>query len=117
MFKESVKSMRNRTVRLDREGDYWNEEEKTQLVNMFHEGIGITAMAIQLQRTEPAIIQQIEKLDLYNRKEAPSRRRSSLKESVCLCSVCRLDPALCANRRACQFTQEGKSCLKNTQIS
>ena len=28
---EAVTSMRNRTVRMDREGDYWTEEEKEQL--------------------------------------------------------------------------------------
>ena len=56
---EAVTSMRNRTVRMDREGDYWTEEEKEQLVKLFREGEGITAIAIRLQRTEPAIMQQI----------------------------------------------------------
>ncbi len=58
---EAVTSMRNRTVRMDREGDYWTEEEKEQLVKLFRQGEGITAIAIRLQRTEPAIMQQIEK--------------------------------------------------------
>ena len=58
---EAVTSMRNHTVRMDREGDYWTEEEKEQLVKLFREGEGITAIAIRLQRTEPAIMQQIEK--------------------------------------------------------
>lgn len=47
-YEASVKSMRNRTVRLDREGDYWTAEEKEILVQKFHEGEGITAMALQL---------------------------------------------------------------------
>ena len=59
---EAVTSMRNHTARMDREGDYWTEEEKEQLVKLFREGKGITAIAIRLQRTEPAIMQQIEKM-------------------------------------------------------
>lgn len=47
-YEESVKNMRNRTVRLDREGDYWTAEEKEELVQKFNEGEGITAMALAL---------------------------------------------------------------------
>ena len=32
---EGVISMRQRTVRLDREGDYWTEAEKEKLVQLF----------------------------------------------------------------------------------
>lgn len=102
----SVINMRNRTVRLDREGDYWTDSEKEQLVNLFYEGEGITAMALELQRTEPAICQQIEKLDLYGRKEAPIRRKSEPKSPVCLCAVCNLDPSLCPNCEARQSALE-----------
>jgi len=97
---EAVKSMRNRTVRMDREGDYWTEEEKEQLLKLFREGEGITAIAIKLQRTEPAIMQQIEKMDLYRRKEAPIRRKSDLKSPACLCDNCKLDPAFCTHSGA-----------------
>ena len=80
-YDESVKNMRNRTVRLDREGDYWTEEERETLIQKFHEGEGITAMALQLQRTESAIIQQIEGTTAAtrNRKTTPiiGGRRSS----------------------------------------
>ena len=99
---EAVKSMRNRTVRLDREGDFWTEEEKEMLVKMFRDGEGITAIAIKLQRTEPAILQQIEKMDLYRRKEDPVRRKSEPKSPACLCDNCMLDPASCPHRGACQ---------------
>ena len=85
---EAVTSMRNRTVRLDREGE------------------GITAIAIRLQRTEPAIMQQIEKMDLYRRKESPARRRSTHKHPACLCDNCQLDPASCPNRGTCQPSAE-----------
>lgn len=99
---EAVTSMRNRTVRMDREGDYWTEEEKERLVKLFRQGEGITAIAIKLQRTEPAIMQQIEKMDLYRRKEAPVRRKTEPKPPVCLCDNCKLDPASCPHRGASQ---------------
>lgn len=100
-YTESVKSMRRRTVRLDREGDYWTVEEKQQLIDMFEMGEGITAMALQLQRTEPAIVQMIEKLDLFKRKECPVRKKSVPKSPDCLCSICQLEPALCPYCEAC----------------
>ena len=103
---KSVINMRNRTVRLDREGDYWTEEEKEQLVRSFQEGKGITAMAMLLQRTEPAIIQQIEKMDLYQRKTNPIKKRTVAKQPVCLCTTCQFDPSCCPRCEAHQTTQE-----------
>ncbi len=107
MLNEVVKCIRNRTVRLDREGDYWEDEEKNQLVRMFNDGVGITEMAMALQRTEPAIIQQVEKLDLYQRKAAPVRRKNQAKEPQCLCNACFLDPALCPMNSRDASIQEG----------
>ncbi len=68
-FTESVMNMRKRTVRLDREGDYWTDEEKEMLLNKFREGEGITAMALAFQRTEAAVMKQIEEQDLFGRKK------------------------------------------------
>lgn len=101
-YTESVKNMRNRTVRLDREGDYWTEEERETLIQKFHEGEGITAMALELQRTESAIIQQIEALDLFGRK----KKNPTSTQPCCLCGNCKLEPALCPHREHCQKLQE-----------
>lgn len=99
---ESVKNMRNRTVRLDREGDYWTEEEREALVHKFREGEGITAMALEFQRTESAVIQQIEVLDLFGRK----KKNTTPKQPCCLCANCKLDPALCPRQGQCPKLQE-----------
>ena len=99
---ESVKNMRNRTVRLDREGDYWTAEEKEALVQKFNEGEGITAMALDLQRTESAVIQQIEALDLFGRE----KKNPVPKQARCLCSSCVLDPSLCPLRVRCPKLME-----------
>lgn len=105
-FSEAVKSMRNRTTRLEHEGDYWSQEERDRLEYLFYTGVGITAIAIQLQRTEPAVAQQIEKLDLYQRKLNQQRKRSSKGNYGCLCGRCELYPKCCPRLRASVDRQE-----------
>lgn len=105
-YLETVKNMRKRTTRLEREGDYWTQEEREKLSILFDSGAGLTDIAIQLQRTEPAVFQQIEKLDLYQRKENPSRRRNDSLSSSCLCDRCRLDVTSCPRRVDCLKEQE-----------
>lgn len=102
-YTESVKNMRTRTVRLDREGDFWTEDEREKLIQKFREGKGITAMALELQRTESAIIQQIEALDLFGRK----KKNPAPKQPCCLCANCKLDPTLCPRQGQCPKLQEG----------
>ena len=101
-YTESVKNMRNRTVRLDREGDYWTAEERESLAQKFHEGVGITAMALELQRTESAVIQQIEAMDLFGRK----KKNPMPKQPCCLCANCKLYPAACPHQGRCPKLQE-----------
>lgn len=106
-YSEIVKRMRQRTYRLDREGDYWTQEEKERLAKLFADGVGVTAIAILLQRTEPAIHQQIEKQDLYEREEKPVRRRREDKEPECLCRKCPSKDN-CQKCHACQVNKEDK---------
>lgn len=77
---ESIINLRNRTIRLDREGDCWTDDEKEILRQKFYNGDGITEMALALQRTESAIMQQIESQDLYGRK-----KRHLYRGSRCAC--------------------------------
>ena len=85
-YTNTVKNMRKSAVRLERQGDYWSEEDKENLSKMFFEGVGITEMAVILQRSDTAIIQQIEKI----------------------CGTCMADPALCPLRRGGRCCQEGE---------
>lgn len=105
-YLEIIKSMRQHAKRQEREGDYWSEEEKERLARMFYDGSGITEIAILLQRTEPAVIQQIEKMDLYQRKENPTRRDPS-KAPGCLCGRCKEDCAFCLRCDPYAAIQEG----------
>lgn len=92
---QSILAMRNREIRLEREREYWTEEEKEQLKLLFASGLGITEIAYNMHRTESAVYQQIENLYLYNRKTNPQRRRSAAKPRGCLCENCQCDPSFC----------------------
>ena len=83
---ESIKQMRLGTSQLDREREYWTLEEREQLIRMYTSLVGITA--IQLQRRESAIIQQIVKLGLFDLAENIPHRQRSEKKPVCLCCKC-----------------------------
>lgn len=96
--REYIRGMRNRTTRLDREGDYWEPYELEKLKYEFECGTDITEISLMLQRTEPAIMQQIEKLDLYERKKNPQRIRC-VPQPSCLCAKCPLNQT--CNRNHC----------------
>lgn len=109
-YSETVRNMRRGIRRLDREGDYWSEDDKEKLRILFDLGTGITDISIQMQRTEPAIMQQIEKLDLYQRKENPSRRRFGNKDHCTVCSCEGRDHIVCPNCGASLIIQEDGKC-------
>lgn len=105
-FQESVRSMCHQTLRADRAGDYWTDDEKNRLRILFDSGVGITEIALELGRTEPAVYQQIEKLDLYGRKQNPQRQRNDKKPPECLCGRCGNDPTSCPLRMQCSVAKE-----------
>lgn len=95
-FLEAVRNMRNHEGSMERAGEYWSDDDKLRLKEMFKLGIGISEIAIRLQRTEPAVYQQSEKMDLYNRKNNPKRRKISVSKTYsCHCPTCEVDPSLC----------------------
>lgn len=57
-FQEAIKSMRNNESRLERAGDYCSDENQERLRQMFDEGIGISKMALRLQRTVEGLPQR-----------------------------------------------------------
>ena len=105
-FQESVRSMRHQTLRADRAGDYLTDDDKNRLRILFDSGVGITEIALELGRTEPAVYQQIEKLDLYGRKQNPQRQRNGKKPPECLCGRCGNDPTSCPLRMQCSVAKE-----------
>ena len=103
--KERIRILRQRTDRLEHEGDFWTKDEIKMLVNGFHDCVGITEMADLLQRTEPAVMQQIEKMYLYHRKDNPNRRKKK-KQARCLCGRCWIGADHCPNRAAAGEEEE-----------
>lgn len=104
--REMIQRHRNGTIRFDREGEIWRDDEKRQVKIMFESGYGISEIAIAMERTEPAIMQQIEKMDLYQRAQNPKRQRNSVKSAVCLCNVCSLERGACPRCEAYESDRE-----------
>lgn len=106
--REMIRRHRNGTIRFDREGEVWRDDEKRKVKIMFEEGYGISEIAIDVGRTEPAVMQQIEKMDLYQRALNPKRHKSPPKAPICLCDSCSLDPSACPRCEAHVAVQEVK---------
>ena len=104
--REIIRRHRNGTIRFNREGEVWRDDEKRKVKIMFKEGYGISEIAIDVGRTEPAVMQQIEKMDLYQRTLNPKRHKSPPKAPVCLCDSCSLDPSACPRCEAHLSAQE-----------
>ena len=91
---EQIKALRSRAARPARENAYWSSGECEFLRTMYAEGIGISDIALGLQRSETAIMQQILKLDLPDRQAYPIRLKKNPKYH-CLCERCRLPEGEC----------------------
>ena len=52
-----------------RTGEYWTQEEVQLLVEHFHSGVGLSEMALQLERNEVAVFQQMAKMGLPPTRE------------------------------------------------
>ena len=95
-IKDKIIAMRNGELKLRRDGVYWTEEERKNLEMYFQAGMGISAIAVMLERSESAIYQQIGVLNLQKRNPDTSRQRTKPpKEDGCLCKICTFDRALC----------------------
>lgn len=80
---EQIIAIRQQLISNERHREYWSDEEKNQLRDMFENGIGITEMALMLQRSEMAIVNQLNALGLFRKCRAPKKVKKE-----CLCSQC-----------------------------
>ena len=74
-----------RTAQLEREGMYWTEDEKEHLRQFIWDGLDITEIALNLQRTEMAVLQQAQLMGLYGKVRNCLPREQKGK---CLCERC-----------------------------
>ena len=82
-------ALRNGERPPQRSGEYWTEDEVRQLTIMFESGMGISEIAIQLDRSEISVYQQLEKRGLLSAHSKP-RNRSKKERTMadCLCPFC-----------------------------
>lgn len=106
-FRQLIVNMRSKVDKLDREGEYWSEEERVYLQQMFDSGTGLTAIAVILQRTELAVIQQAMQMELFTPQ---TKRKYRPRTPHCLCHTCKLDPALCPRNQAPAPIKEATEC-------
>ena len=95
-LQEVIKNIRSGSMQLGREGSYRSDADTEKLKSLFFAGLGITAIALDLQRTDSAVYQQIEKLNLF-RRGAYSKQPMSPDASggKCRCRECTCDSIAC----------------------
>ena len=102
---EQIKALRSRAVRPKRENTYWSSTECEFLRTMYAEGTGISDITLALQRSETAVMQQILKINYFNRQDYPLRKKKKPRY-YCLCKKCKLPEWECPN---CEMRKEKSS--------
>lgn len=62
---EMTIAMRTGNLKMENDGDYWSDEDRRKLSDRFYAGASYNEIALELGRTEPAVQQQIEQMQLY----------------------------------------------------
>lgn len=83
---ELLKAYRNGYMTPVNTGGYWNQKERQHLKERFLDGAGISEIALEFQRSENGIVQQLMCLGLLTPPGASRPRRK--KKAVCLCKKC-----------------------------
>lgn len=87
--RSQIIAMRQDGSGLSRDGVYWNEEERIQLLESFHQGLGISEIAVLLQRSERAIMQQLTLFRCFQNETRSRERHKKLQPKyTCLCHIC-----------------------------
>lgn len=84
---ELLIALRNGVIPSERSGEYWEEDEKAKLRQMFWKGKGISEMAVDLQRSENAVVQQLLLMRVltppHNTRQSGFRRKRCVYEETC----------------------------------
>ncbi len=94
-----TKAIRAGEILPERSGEYWGNDEREKLTSLFFSGAGISQIALELQRSEMAVIQQLIVGKLLTTPGVTRTRKPKIPH--CLCAECLLD-GKCANRPFCQ---------------
>ena len=83
---ERIKALRFNNA--DDEKRTWTNNERFILKTRFNNGIGITDIALELNRTENAVMQQILASGLYQNRKRRNHNKKVICEQGCLCPKC-----------------------------
>lgn len=97
-----LQDIRQGHIQPERSRELWDNEERDELIDLHREGVGISEISLQLQRSEQAVVQQLIAMDLFT--PTGSTRNRASKAPQCLCSKCQLPKS----ERPC--TQKGGVC-------
>lgn len=103
---EATINMRNGEQIMQRDGEYWTEEEREILQHEYKSGTAINVIALMLQRSEGAIYQQVERMGLYTRNPFSIRKKSMKSNNTCLCKNCKCDCSICPRYKVYQTVME-----------
>lgn len=70
----------------ERSREYWSTKEREEMVQSFQSGTGISEIALQLQRSEMAVVQQLITAGLLTSPGASRPRKR--KKHKCRCPSC-----------------------------
>lgn len=85
--REVLIALREGKISSERSGGYWSDAEKDELRRYFMDGDGISQIAVALQRSENAIVQQLMSMGLLIPTGTSGTR--SGRERKCRCPQCR----------------------------
>lgn len=93
---QKITKLRNIPFSAEKRRDYWNEPEIKKLKSLYEDGIGISEIALIMERTENSIISMIYRQGLcrsvYNKSskenESSKPEEKTLDCSKCLCPDC-----------------------------
>ena len=90
-YQDELAALRRGEMVPESSGDYWSREAIEEMKQEFADGIGISVIALRLNRTERAVIQQLSKLGLLDAQSKHRERMSRVpKKMRCLCIECGL---------------------------
>ena len=106
-MKDKTIAMRSGKLQMQKDGNYWTEDERSTVRSLFEAGVPVNEIALELERSESAVYQQIYQMGLYVlAPEKKRNRRTAPKEPSCLCAVCSCDCSLCPRCEDYQAIQE-----------
>lgn len=85
-LRELMKTIREGGLTPERSGEYWSKDEREEMVQSFQSGTGISEIALHLQRSEMAVVQQLMTAGLLTSPGA--NRQKGTRKPKCLCPGC-----------------------------